>query len=156
MVDRSEAERDPQRVRDLVRGWLEDQGWQPADLQTPGFIWRISATGSEGRKLDVFQPRDRADRVQIQAAVMVTGEHRSKLDQMEPRERSNLLWDLRFRLVGMGLDFAGMADSPRTITIVQHIHYDGLSKDAFLQRVAQVHRGLLVTLWTIGRKLEEG
>jgi hypothetical protein len=63
MVDRSEAERDPQRVRDLVRGWLEDQGWQPADLQTPGFIWRISATGSEGRKLDVFQLRDRADRV---------------------------------------------------------------------------------------------
>ncbi len=84
-----------------------------------------------------------------------TDEHRSKLDQMEPRERSNLLWDLRFRLVGMGLDFAGMADSPRTITIVQHIHYDGLSKDAFLQRVAQVHRGLLVTLWTLGRKLEE-
>ena len=71
----------------------------------------------------------------------------------EAEVKDAILWELRFRLLNMSVDFSGIGEPLERVTVAQRIYLDGLTKDRFLQRVAVVKNALIAVIWSIGRRL---
>ncbi len=142
-----------QDLRPLVTEWLLAEGWQLAERSHQDATWLLEARDSAHRVLLVGQKRSRMDQVLIEATVGISPEHREGLTGLTPAARQDLAWDLRFRLLQLGLEFNGVQEPLERISLGQRIYRDGLSKDAFLQRVSLVRNGILAVIWTVARQL---
>ncbi|MBA7651606.1 hypothetical protein ES703_59425 [subsurface metagenome] len=79
----------------------------------------------------------------------------TKLDQLSEEERNNFLWELRFELLRADLDFNGVTVPLKRIEIMKRISADALTKDNFVQRLGQVHKGVIIVQWIIARKFAQ-
>ena len=82
-------------------------------------------------------------------------EQQEQISRLPSEERNDFLWNMRFSLLNLGVEFSGVAEPPQEVCISQRIYYDGLTKDHFLQRVSQVRNGVLTVLWMVARKLAQ-
>jgi len=74
---------------------------------------------------------------------------------MDATQRRSLLWDLRFDLIKMGVDFNGMAEPVQQVDITQRMYDDGLTKDRFLQRVTKIKNAQVLVIWSINRAFDQ-
>ncbi len=65
-----------------------------------------------------------------------------------------MLWKLRFRLLMMNVDFAGVAEPMQAVLLTQRIYLDGLTKDACTQRFLTVRNAVIAVIWSIMQDLE--
>jgi hypothetical protein len=151
---RSTANPHIQSKRDRIQNWLMQEGWTVGEEQAANALWCINAK-TNGYTMIVAQLAQPADRINIQSSVLVALEHQNLFAAMEQNKRQDFWWNMRMKLLDMGLDFNGLAEPVQRIDIGQRIYDDGLTKDAFLQRVSQVKRGQIVVLWSIGRFLQQ-
>jgi hypothetical protein len=86
--------------------------------------------------------------------VNVAEEHRSKFGSLPEEKRREILWRLRFRLLGMNVDFAGVTEPMQAVMLTQRIYLDGLTKDTFLQRFLTVRNAVIAVIWSIMQDLE--
>lgn len=146
------ADNRSQEMKSKVVSWLIDEGWRISEGSSPDAKWVISAEDSAERRVVVGQKTNRPDQIVILAAVGVDKGQQRQLAGLKPEDRREFLWDIRFRLLAAGVDFSGIRDPLERVEVLQRIYYDGLTKDAFLQRFSLVTKGLLTVLWMIGRK----
>lgn len=144
----------PAAVREKVQAWLMGEGWSVSEKNHADATWLIQAEDRAGRKLLVGQARSPEDQLRIQATVAVAPEHKAKFESLPPETREDALWDLRFRLLGMSVEFDGLGEPLERVTVTQRIYLDGLTKDSFLLRVAAVKNALIAVIWSIGRRLK--
>jgi hypothetical protein len=140
-------------VRGRIQSWLLGEGWELAEKEHADALWLVEARDTGGRHLIVGQKRGKADQVVLEGAVMLSEPHQRSFEALDPAARQELLWDLRFTLIRIGVEFQGVQDPFRRVTLGQRIYYDGLTRDAFLQRVTQVRNAVLATIWTFARRL---
>jgi hypothetical protein len=140
-------------VRGRVQNWLLGEGWELAEKEHAEAAWLVEARDPGGRHLVVGQKRGKADQVILEGAVVLSDPHRLSFDALPPEARQDLLWNLRFALLHLGVEFQGVQEPFRRVTLGQRIYYDGLTKDAFLQRLSQVRNAILATVWTVARRL---
>jgi len=84
----------------------------------------------------------------------VADEHRSKFGSLPEAKRREILWKLRFRLLMMNVDFAGVAEPMQAVLLTQRIYLDGLTKDGFFQRFLTVRNAVIAVIWSIMQDLE--
>lgn len=143
----------PEKVRDRMQTWLLDEGWQLSEKTHGDALWLLEARDSAGRHIVVGQKQGRADQVLLEGAVALADAHSQAFTALPHEDRQELLWELRFTLLNLGVEFHGIQDPLTRLMIGQRIYYDGLSKDTFLQRVSQVRNGILAAIWTVARRL---
>lgn len=88
----------------------------------------------------------------IAAGVVFDAMQQGLLNGLEDKERLNFLWDLRFGLLNLDVGFNGVLLPLRNIELSKPIHYDGLTKQIFLEKMDKVKRAVIFTLWTFDRK----
>lgn len=142
-------------VEKKISGWLSEEGWKLTPETRPEFRFVVIADDGSGRKLAISQHSQKPDRVTIEGGVAFGDEQAKKFAALSAAKRQDFLWDLRFDLLATDVEFSGLGEPLRRITLAQPIFYDGLTKDAFMQRVSEVKKALLLVLWKISRVMEE-
>ncbi len=154
-IDLSSHEPDAEGLRSRIQKWLLAEGWRLREKQHEDAAWLVDGEDGAGRHIVVGQKKGVPDQVLIQGAVLLSDQHRQQFETLAPAERQDLLWDLRFRLLGLGVEFSGVQDPLQTVNVSQRIYSDGLTKDRFLQRASRVRNGILAVLWTISRRFSQ-
>jgi Uncharacterized conserved protein (DUF2299) len=90
----------------------------------------------------------------LEALVTIADEHRKKFESLPEDKRREILWKLRFRLLLMSVDFAGVAEPMQAVMLTQRMYLDGLSKDSFIQRFLIVRNAVIAVIWSIIQDLE--
>ncbi len=145
----------PEELRTLIQTWLNEEGWRTRPENVPDAEWFISGESEARVRIGIGQRRGSPDQVIVQGSVTFDQTHRDQIARLPTEERSVFLWDMRFSLLNMGVEFSGVTDTPQEVRISQRIYYDGLTKDCFLQRVSQVRNGVLAVLWMVAKKLAQ-
>lgn len=139
-------------LKDRVTKWLQDENWSLSDIASGQNAWAFVAAEAHGRRVVLFQPRSRPDKVGIQASVTMAPEQLERMEALSAEERDSFLWDLRIELVKAGYDFD--TDKPVTrIRIVEECYFDGLTKDTFMARLRHIKLGIALVQWTVQRRL---
>jgi hypothetical protein len=149
-----EKEQVTQETRDRIQNWLMAEGWNIAEQAHPDLVWLIRAEDAGGRRILIGQNKLRQDLIHLEARVNVAEEHRSKFGTLPEEKRREILWRLRFRLLMMNVDFAGVAEPMQAVLLTQRIYLDGLTKDAFIQRFLTVRNAVISVIWSIMQDLE--
>lgn len=135
-------------TRDKVQNWLMSEGWQISEPSHPDFAWLIRAEDAGERRILVGQNKAREDRVHLEANVRISEDHRKQFESLPGETRREILWNLRFRLLQMKVDFVGVAEPIQDVILTQRIYLDGLTKDAFIQRFLAVRNAVIAVIWS--------
>ena len=141
-------------VCEQIRSWLAAVGLRQTALDSPAALWSIRAEDSVGRVVMVKQSVDAPDLIRLEATVRFTDEHQARFAALEPEQRSQILWELRFRLLAMNVDFAGIDDPLCTVSVAQRLFLDALDQDRFFQRFMLVRNAVIAVIWTVTRRFE--
>lgn len=143
----------PNLVRAKVQNWLLGEGWRLAEKTHDDAVWLVEAQDAGGRHLVVGQKKGRTDQVLLEAAVALSDPHRERFERLSHEERQALMWDMRFRILHLGVECSGIQEPLLRIVLGQRIYLDGLTQDRFLQRVSQVRNGVIAVIWTVAQRL---
>jgi hypothetical protein len=150
----AEKEQSSEVTRDKVQNWLMAEGWKIAEQPHPNMEWLIRAEDAGGRRVLVGQSKVRQDQVHLESLVTIADEHRKKFESLPEDRRRDILWRLRFRLLLMNVDFAGVAEPMQAVMLTQRMYLDGLTKDSFIQRFLIVRNAVIAVIWSIIQDLE--
>lgn len=153
-MSEAEKEQGPESTRDKVQNWLMGEGWQIAEQSHPNLAWLIRAEDAAERRILVGQDKVKQDYIHLEARVNIADEHRKKFESLPENRRREILWRLRFRLLMMNVDFAGVAEPMQAVLLTQRIYLDGLTKDFFIQRFLLVRNAVIAVIWSIIQDLE--
>jgi hypothetical protein len=150
----TEKDQSTETIRDRVQNWLMSEGWQIAEPTHPEFAWLIRAEDGGERRILVGQNKAREDRVHLEANVKISDDHRKLFESLPEIKTKEILWNLRFQLLQMNVDFAGVAEPLQDVILTQRIYLDGLTKDAFIQRFITVRNAVIAVIWSSIQYLE--
>jgi hypothetical protein len=151
MSDTSDCE----KVKSNIQKWLLEDGYKIESQPNQDTLFRFVATDRTGIKTIIVQPKLMLDQIVIGAGIQFDNAQQSALQTLENKNRLDFLWDLRFGLLNLDVGFNGVAMPLKGIEITKTIYYDGLTKDALLQRVSNIKRAVIFTMWTFDRKFGE-
>jgi hypothetical protein len=63
------------------------------------------------------QSKVKPDQIHLEALVTIAEEHRKKFESLPQDKRREILWKLRFRLLLMNVDFAGVAEPKQAVML---------------------------------------
>ena len=140
--------------RDKIQNWLMAEGWNIAEQTHPDLAWLIRAEDAGGRRILIGQNKAKPDLLHLEARVNVGDEHKGKFASLPDEKRREILWRLRFRLLMMNVDFAGVTEPMEAVVLTQRIYLDGLTKDTFIQRFLTIRNAVIAVIWSIMQDLE--
>ena len=147
---------DPKLVQDLIRQWLYEEEFKIQSITDPKAHFNILAEDKYNKKVNIAQPKIRKDQITINAAAKLLESQKEELVKMDEQERNKLFWQMRLSLINKNVGFSPIKLPLDHVRISQGIYYDGLTKDAFFQRMFVVRRTLLLVMWMIERALGVG
>jgi len=150
----ADQEQETSETREKVQNWLMGEGWQISEQPHPDAEWLIRAEDAAQRRILIGQNKARPDMILLEARVNLADEHQEMFEKLPEKTRRLTLWNLRFRLLSLNVDFAGVAEPMKTVLLTQRIYLDGLTKDNFLQRFSIVRNAVVMVIWSITRQLE--
>jgi hypothetical protein len=153
-MNSSEKEQNVGGTREKVQKWLMSEGWQISEQPHPDLEWLIRAEDAAQRRILIGQNKATPDQIHLEARVSLADDHRKMFENLPQEKRRQILWDLRFRLLSMNVDFAGIAEPMQAVSLTQGIYLDGLTRDTFLQRFSIVRNAVITVIWSIIRNLE--
>jgi len=153
-MSEAKKEQGMETTREKVQNWLMSEGWQIAEQSHPNLAWLIRAEDAAERRILVGQDKVKQDYIHLEARVNIADEHRKKFESLPENRRREILWKLRFRLLSMNVDFAGVAEPMQAVLLTQRIYLDGLTKDLFIQRFLMVRNAIIAVIWSIIQDLE--
>ena len=144
----NEKEQSMEATRDKVQTWIMSEGWEISEASHPNFAWLIRAEDGGERKILVGQNKAREDGIHLEANVRISDDYRKQFESLPEEKRREVLWNLRFRLLQMNIDFVGVAEPIQDVILTQRIYLDGLTKDAFIQRFLTVRNAVIAVIWS--------
>ena len=141
-----------QNKRDKIKLWLMRE-WSVTELYDPDMAWAIQVSAGERPGAIVVQAKEVPDLLLIQGSVSVEPEMQEALVAMSAAEQQEVLWELRFGLLKLGVEFTGVSQPLEMIMLRKSIYDDALTKDAFLHRVDAVSSAVVFVLWTLQRRM---
>jgi hypothetical protein len=143
-----------EETRDQVQNWLMNEGWQISEQPHQEAEWLIRAEDAARRRIMVGQDKARPDMIRLEARVNLAEEHAAMFASLPDEDRRAILWELRFRLLALNVDFVGVAEPMQGVLLTQRIYMDGLTKDSFLQRFTNIRNAVITVIWSIIQNLE--
>jgi len=130
------------------------EGWQIAEQSHPNMAWLIRAEDSSKRRILVGQSRNRPDYIHLEGRVQVAEDHRKRFEALPESKRREALWELRFRLLSMNVEFTGVTEPVLGVGITQRIYLDNLTRDLFIQRFLIICNAIIAVIWSMTKDVE--
>jgi hypothetical protein len=144
-----------EKAKSNIQKWLLEDGYKIESQPNQNTLFRFVITDISGIKTIVAQPTLSLDQIVIGAGINFDDTQQNLLQTLENKERLDFLWDLRFGLLNLNVGFLGVSLPLKGIEISKPIYYDGLTKDALLQKISEVKRAVIFVMWTFDRKFGE-
>jgi hypothetical protein len=139
-----------------IGGWLRMEGWKLLETQPKeGVAWALDTEDPNRRKIGFLQLANRPEALLVYATVSYGDEENRRLGELELKRREEYLWDLRFRLLAIGVWFSGVEIPLRKITVNRTVYTEGLTRRDFMEDVGLIQRALAAVLWTYQRHMGE-
>jgi len=145
-----------------IRGWLEAEGWRVEDRAVEessppatGVSWALQGTDPGGKLVLFAQDVRRPDVLVLQAGVTIDPNHTGRLAKLEPREQEEFCWDLRFRLLDMGVNFGGIRVPLETVGLIERLYVEDMGRNRFFESVGRLQNAILAVIWMIRRRLDQ-
>ena len=143
-----------QSKRDRIKQWLSCE-WNVSDLENETIPWSFEVSTDDNPGVIVMQSKLYPDQLLIKRSVVIDEVRQAALRERSALERRDILWEMRLGLLNLRVEFYGIKEPLTEITVYGAIYDDGLTKDALLQRVGQVSKGVMLVAWTLERRLPE-
>ncbi len=144
-------------IKDEIQKWLADEGYFRQKVPDENSNFHFIINYPESHVIDVIQPKGKEDMIVIGCATNVSPEHLSQMEKMNSEDREDFIWEFRFALNGLLVDF--QIQHPDNIlqsyVVSTEIYEDGLNKDRLISSVKNVFRAKLQGLWKIQQKFGE-
>jgi hypothetical protein len=141
-------------IRDRISGWLAGEGWRVELRPTENANWHLTATDSNRRVLNLRQRAGKFDQVAIVGGVQLSPNDQTEFNAMPVERQEAFVWEVRFDLLRMNLDFANVGLPLGQMRVTQDAYFDGgLSKDAFFNKLEHVRRGVALIQFHVWRTL---
>jgi len=145
-------------IRAKIERWLDQEGWSVEPRSGEGVVWALLAVDRLKRRLVISQHKGHEDRVLIEARVVPSVEQAERLTEAPSTLAMDLIWDIRFELNRMGIDFQGVHLPFQRALLTEAIYFEGafdsgLAKDTFFQRVEHIRRGIAMVQFLLQRRL---
>jgi hypothetical protein len=144
-------------IQDKIQKWLADEGYFRQKVPDENSNFHFIINYPEGHVIDVIQPKGKEDLIVIGCATNVSPEHLTQMKKMNSEDREEFIWEFRFALNGLLVDF--QIQHPENIlqsyVVSSEIYEDGLNKDRLISSVKNVFRAKLQGLWKIQQKFGE-
>lgn len=144
-------------LRTQVRFWLELLGWKVEERDAEGAAWVLLADDGVGHRLNIGQDASQPEVVLVSGAVALGEEHASKLVGLDPALREEMLWELRFELLRLGVDFQiqGQGASLKGVAVRKMLFWgEDMTRARFHDAAKDVQRAVIATIWHIRRRLD--
>jgi hypothetical protein len=145
-------------IRGKIERWLNQEGWTVEPRSGEGVVWALLAVDRLKRRLLISQHRGHEDRVLLEARVVPSQEQAERLADAASTLTTDLMWDIRFELNRMGIDFQGVNLPFHRAVLTEAIYFEGafdsgLAKDTFFQRIEHIRRGIAMVQFLLQRRL---
>ncbi|HUV02362.1 MAG TPA: DUF2299 family protein [Desulfobacteria bacterium] len=145
------AKKEVDEIMRVVREWLVEEGVykdkRVDDSATYHFV--VEFPPNTGRLADIIQPKEREDLLVIASGIGLPKEHYEALNSMQKPKRKEILWDIRFQLLFRESDFQMIpsAEDLQKIQFTRPLHFDGLTKNKFIECLREDYKCNLFILW---------
>jgi hypothetical protein len=152
-----------EELRSRIRAWLEAEGWRVEeraveDTSTSAakeVSWALQGTDPGGKLVLFAQDARRPDVLVLQAGVTIDPNHTGRLRSLERREQEEFCWDLRFRLLDMGVNFGGIQVPLETVGLIERLYIEDMGRNRFFESVGRLQNAILAVIWMIRRRLDQ-
>jgi len=141
-------------VHEKIRRWLAQEGWSVRDVDDPrsSFNVMVALKGTPG--INIFQLHDHVDHITLSEHWVYPGDVRLLLGRLSDEQLREVVWNIYRDVSMMGIEFLGF-DTPSTeMTLRSYVYFDGLTKDALVQRILMTIRGIMLAGRALVRALE--
>jgi hypothetical protein len=144
-----------EEVSQVIQKWLMDEGFGVRQVSNPLCVFNFEVEDGQGRSVTVAQLADKPDQIQLGVNVQLSPGEAARVDALESSKRDELLWNLRFALINLGVGFQNVDVPLEKVTVETVIYYDGLTKHEFMHRLLLVRRALVLFIWILNRQFRE-
>lgn len=144
-----------QQVREKLTAWLLADGYTLREGASQEAAWLLVIEDAARRRYIVGQKHDRPDVVMLQGTLTLGEEHAQQVDALGEREREDFFYELRFRLLGLGLDFQGVSHPLRQVTLNEHLYTEDMTRNELFRALKRVRHGIIAGIWMIAHKLQQ-
>jgi hypothetical protein len=138
-----------------IEAWLLAEGYTLNKLSHENTQWLLEARDPDNRPFLIGLQKTPEDQIRIQATLSFDPGAQSRFTALSKEDRDNYLWEVKFRLLQMGLNFTGFGDPMQQVAVVKSLYLDGFNKNLFIHTLETVRNALLVVLWSFHRELAE-
>ena len=156
MTDQDQKQRFDE-VRHQISDWLLAEGWALTDRtdKAQGSAWAIEGRDAHRRVVIFGQGETKPDSLVMQAPIVVDQASRGRLAALGPEKNEELGWEIRFQLINMDVQFAGLNVPLERFVLVSRVYLEDLGRNGFFERLDRLQGAILATLWHIRRALAE-
>lgn len=141
-------------VRQKIRSWLHTVGIKTEDRDVARAAWTILVSDPGGRKISIIQPSDRPGLILLRSGILPDEATQNRLSGLSSEARANFIWDLRFELMRLGVEFDGIQWPLARVGIQSVVLVEDLGASSFMDLLWR-HRSACVTVqWMIDRALQ--
>lgn len=140
-------------TRERVSEWLIDEGWKIQGAESPDAEWVFVAEDRQGKKVAFGRNRGRPGFLELQSNIVLDERHRAQLEDLAEDDLEEFLWDLRFELLRLDVEFHGLRSPLRAVGLKIRIYEEDLSRGQFYHQLRRMNRAMLMVLWSVTRKL---
>lgn len=141
-------------ARSTITRWLLEDNWKLQETTSEQTEWAVVAEDDQGKKIVLGQVKKRPDLIVLQASITPPDDLRAKIRDMRPVEaRDELLWEIRFQLLNMGVRFSGVEVEFERIQLTNQLYLEDLPRNEFVRCLAKVQDAVLAIMWTMRRRL---
>jgi hypothetical protein len=158
MTDTTVQSEDPRigLARDRALSWLAALGWTVQQKSVPGTSWLLRAEDGLGHHISVSQSAANPEVVAVGGAVQPSAEHATGLEALAATELNDFLWNMRFELLRMRVEFVIEGPGLKRIAVKKTLLWDNeMTRNRFLDSAQDVQRAIIAVVWLIRRRLEE-
>jgi hypothetical protein len=136
-------------VHERIRTWLAEEGWQVRDINDPQARFNVLVTlPNDSESVNIFQYRDHMDHITLSQHCVFDEQSRLEIAHLPLAVQRDAVLRIRRDASLLGVDLTGLTVPPSELTIRTTIYFDGLSKDALVQRIRLTIRALFFSLET--------
>lgn len=143
-----------QALREKLTSWLVAEGYTVREGQARDAAWMLVVEDPAQRRFMVGQKPNRTDVIVMQGTVAIADQHAQHLDALPEAEREDFLYDLRFRLLSLELDFQGVSHPLRQVVLNEHLYWEGITRNEFFRTLKRLRHGIVAVIWSVGRRLQ--
>lgn len=141
----------------LIKKWAKDIGMEIRDIADPRTDFRLVVNEPNLPAVDVVHQGVEDAYVILASSVLIPEVHRKKLLELNKKVRDEFLWEIRFRLLSMDIEFRlDEADGLPTVwRIFARVYLERTSIQDFWKSYLSVKNASFLVSWMLQRLLEE-